>query len=106
MSQYAAALNRTTEEQMIYIVTEEAVYRHRILGVYDSQEKAEARALEVAKKEDGHHRYCVLSAVMNGAMSDPTEVCWYKRERILKTPNLVTMEDYPRRYGEPQRHAP
>ena len=80
---------------MIYLVTEEAVYRHRILGVYDSQEAAEARALEVAMKEDAHHEYCVWSASLNAPMTDPEEICGYKRKWVRGSA--------PAKYSDPER---
>jgi hypothetical protein len=81
---------------MIYIVTEEAVYRHRILGVFDSQEKAEARALEVALQEDGHHEYRVSTAELNTGIDDVVELVNFRRERIG--------HGWPRKYTDPKRH--
>ena len=69
---------------IIYIVTEEGVYRHRILGVFDSQEQAEARALEIARQEDGWHSYVVWQTETNVPLETDDgdglkRVCSYKR---------------------------
>jgi hypothetical protein len=63
---------------MIYVVTVEGVYRHAILGVYDSLELAEARAKEGADGEkDGYHSFAVGSAELNAPIIDVTEICSY-----------------------------
>jgi hypothetical protein len=82
---------------MIYLVAEQGVYRHRILGVYDTQEQAEARALEVASKEDGYHSYGVWKAAMNTGFDDPALVCEYQKEQIGHS--------WPRQYTEPKRQS-
>jgi hypothetical protein len=63
---------------MIYVVTVEGVYRHAILGVYDSLELAEARARDGARLEkDGYHSFAVGSAEMNAPIRDVAEICSY-----------------------------
>jgi hypothetical protein len=66
---------------MIYVVTVEGVYRHAILGVYDSLELAEARAKEGANSEtDGYHSFAVGSAEMNAPIKDVVEICSYGKK--------------------------
>jgi hypothetical protein len=66
---------------MIYVVTVEGVYRHAILGVYDSLEFAEARAKEGAQSEkDGYHSFTVGSAEMNSPIKDVVEICSYGKK--------------------------
>lgn len=98
----------------VYIVIEEAVYRHRILGVYDTQAQAEARALEVAMAEDDHHHYCVLRVERNVPTNElggwgktrcesrqgVGYVCYFKRPYMRYPENEVKAPE--RGEGQPQ----
>lgn len=85
----------------VYLVTEEAVYRHRILGIYNSKGKAEDRASSFAETQDGHHIYCVWHATLNEAMDDPVRVCTFQRDQINTYPSFPRMFSDVRRIEEP-----
>lgn len=65
----------------MFIVYEEAVYRHTIFAVYTRQDLAEKHAFQLAGKSDGHHEYCVAHL-----LADPTMlpmhgsqmICYFK----------------------------
>ena len=70
----------------MWIVVEEAVYRHRILGVFDSQTGAEDRARAVSMEGgrygtpgDGHHDYVVGHLPLNESVDDFTHVCSFNK---------------------------
>jgi hypothetical protein len=71
---------------MIYVVTEEGVYRHRILGVFDSQQAAEDRAVMFCATQDDYHDYQVSSCELNAPITDVQKICTYQRPGLRKPP--------------------
>jgi hypothetical protein len=71
---------------MIYVVTEEGVYRHRILGVFDSQQAAEDRAVMFAAAQDDYHDYQVSSCELNAPITDVEKICVYRRPNRREPP--------------------
>jgi hypothetical protein len=73
----------------MWIVYEEAVYRHRIVALCDSLTGAEDRAREESMKGpvegkfgypgDGHHDYVVATIPINELVNDVVEVCSYNK---------------------------
>lgn len=64
----------------IFIVFEDAVYRHRICGAFTDQQVAENMAERECDKGDGYHEICVASIPVNSdAESDVKEICRFTR---------------------------
>ena len=69
-----------------YLVIEVGVYRHRIMGIYDSFADAISRALAVTHEEDSHHRYDVHRILLNTPVDDVQEIGGFsKLSRINPT---------------------
>lgn len=49
----------------LFIIIEEGVYRHDILGIFDNVEKAKNHAKSRTKKSDGYHAYNVCKIELN-----------------------------------------
>jgi hypothetical protein len=76
---------------ILYIVTEEGVYRHRIMGVYLLQQAAEVRAHKVCSEEDGYHTYLVSKVECDEAVEDIEPICYYTRKRTCYEPDSPTV---------------
>ena len=56
---------------MLYVVIKKGVYRHSIVGVYDTLEKAKERAEECIQAErDTYHDFSVGAIELNTATED------------------------------------
>ena len=59
----------------LYVVIKTGVYRHRIVGVYDTIEKAKARAEECIQAEhDTYHDFMVGTIELNTPAEDVVEI--------------------------------
>ena len=63
----------------VYIVTEEGVYRHSILGIYTRAGAAEHRAEEAAASSDGYHEYDVMAADEDADIADVDPLVSYQK---------------------------
>lgn len=73
----------------MWIVVQEGVYRHNILGLYDSLGGAEDRAREASMtfsggfsrngEDDGYHTYEVMSLPINESIDDATPVSYFQK---------------------------
>lgn len=87
----------------LFIVLQEGVYIQAFGGVFTSQEKAEAAAIEYAQSDvDSHHDYCVypitaidsvyprrgdeFSRYVDCPASDAGAVASYNKAKVEKTP--------------------
>ena len=66
------------EAKTLYLVTERGVYRHRIMGVYATQEQAERRAKEISDAGDGYHSYDVNSVELGQPCDDAEFICSFR----------------------------
>ena len=63
----------------LYIVTEEGMYRHSILGIYTRPGAAEHRAEEAAERSDGYHEYDVGMADEDADIEDIVTLVSYQK---------------------------
>lgn len=63
----------------VYIVTEEGLYRHHILGVYTRPGAAEHRAKAAAAASDGYHQYDVTIADEDADIADVDTLVSYQK---------------------------
>lgn len=68
---------------ILYVVTKQGVYRHEVLGIFDTADAAAARALEASlAEEDGYHAFRVSMAQVNRPTDDLLSLFEYRRKRI------------------------
>jgi len=68
---------------LIYIVFEEAVYRHEILGVYDNLEEAKTVGREYISKQDhdGHHDVVIGELPLGKQVNDITILGYFRKKK-------------------------
>ena len=67
----------------LYIVTQEGVYRHSIMGVYNSLDAARQRAIQsILAERDDYHDMSICTINLNGSDADQ-EIERYKRSDNL-----------------------
>lgn len=54
-----------SKTKLMYVVFEEAIMRHGIVGVFDNKALAKREAKKAAERSDGHHSYNVLPVPLN-----------------------------------------
>lgn len=67
--------------KILYVVTEEAVYRHRVMGVFEEFVHAVHHAGSICDGEDGHHNYTVSSITLNERVDDLQSIGKFSRTR-------------------------
>ena len=76
---------------ILYVVTTEGVYRHGIVGVYDTLEKAKERAEECIQAErDTYHNFSVGTIELNTAAEDVMEVGRVSKHYVPASKGKVT----------------
>ena len=75
---------------LVYVVTQEAVYRHRIAGVFATEQAARQCAEEVIKAErDDYHDYEVSRTYIDEPCADVTTIAIYSRTKgIVRVENI------------------
>lgn len=72
----------------VFIVVEEGVYRHRILGVYNEFRAAVIRALVVSDQGDGYHTCEVCSCCVDVAIDDVTPIGHFAKTRTPRSAKI------------------
>jgi len=74
---------------LVYVVIKEGVYRHDIVGVWDSLDLAKAAAEgAIAAEKDDYHRFVVVETPLNLVGTDKV-VCTLSREDEWKANKTV-----------------
>ena len=80
-----------SEKVTLYAVIVKGVYRHEITGVYDTWEKAKARAEECIQAErDTYHDFIVGAIELNTAAEDVVEVGRVSKRYVLASKGKAT----------------
>lgn len=67
---------------MMYVITQEGVYRHAVRGVYDDLDLACKKAEEmIGHEEDNYHKYRVSSIFLNTPVNDINCVFEYSKDK-------------------------
>ncbi len=83
----------------MYIVIQQAIYRHAIKGLYDDLDVAKSRAINViAEEPDHHHGAAVLEIEPNKGVCDATVVIAYKYN--TKMEHIEVNNEYNIQYDE------
>lgn len=66
----------------LYVVTREGIYRHEIVGIYDTKTKAKNRAISVCKAEqDDYHRFYIMVCKYNEPIEDGDLIIVVKKDK-------------------------
>ena len=71
-------------EEILYLVAEDGIHRHRIFGIFDNLDDAKVLALNLIMKHDhdGYHDSSVYSALTGTPIDDLDYIGSYRKKHI------------------------